>query len=41
VLETVEMPAGSVISGMESNGKDEFYCGGAKSGKLRAVRKPG
>jgi len=41
VLETVEMPAGTVVSGMESNGKDEFYCGGAKSGKLRAVRKPG
>lgn len=41
VLETVEMPAGTVISGMESNGKDAFYCGGAKSGKVRAVRKPG
>jgi glutamine cyclotransferase len=40
VLETVEMPAGALISGMESNGKDEFYCGGAKSGKVRAVRKP-
>ena len=41
VLETVEMPAGALISGMESNGKDQFFCGGAKSGKLRAVRKPG
>ena len=41
VLETVEMPAGALISGMESNGKDQFYCGGAKSGKVRAVRKPG
>jgi len=40
VLETVEMPAGALISGMESNGKDQFFCGGAKSGKLRAVRKP-
>jgi glutamine cyclotransferase len=41
VLEAVEMPAGALISGMESNGRDEFYCGGAKSGKVRAVRKPG
>jgi glutamine cyclotransferase len=41
VLESVEMPAGALISGLESNGKDEFYCGGAKSGKVRAVRKPG
>jgi glutamine cyclotransferase len=40
VLETVEMPAGALISGMESNGKDQFFCGGAKSGRLRAVRKP-
>jgi glutamine cyclotransferase len=40
VLESIQMPAGALISGLESNGKDEFYCGGAKSGKLRAVRKP-
>jgi len=40
VLETVEMPAGALISGLESNGKDQFFCGGAKSGKLRAVRRP-
>lgn len=40
VLETVEMPPGALVSGMESNGKDQFFCGGAKSGKLRAVRKP-
>jgi glutamine cyclotransferase len=40
VLETVEMPPGALISGLESNGKDQFFCGGAKSGKLRAVRRP-
>ena len=40
VLETIEMPAGALVSGMESNGKDQFFCGGAKSGKVRAVRKP-
>lgn len=40
VLESVEMPAGVNISGLESNGKDKFFCGGGRSGKLRAVRKP-
>ncbi|MEP7313245.1 MAG: DUF5074 domain-containing protein [Pseudomonadota bacterium] len=40
VLETVEMPAGVGVSGLESNGKDRFYCGGGKAGKVRAVRRP-
>ncbi len=40
VLERLEMPAGAGISGLESNGKDRFYCGGAKSGVVRAVRRP-
>lgn len=40
VLESVEMPAGVGISGLESNGKDRFFCGGGRSGKVRAVRKP-
>ena len=26
--------------GLESDGGDRFYCGGGKSGKLRAVRRP-
>ena len=41
VLESVEMPAGVGVSGLESNGRDQFFCGGGKSGKLRAVRRPG
>ena len=41
VLERVEMPAGVGVSGLESDGKDRFYCGGGKSGRVRAVRKPG
>jgi len=41
VLEKVEMPPGVVVSGLESDGGDRFYCGGGKSGKLRAVRRPG
>ena len=40
VLETVELPAGINVSGLESNGRDMFYCGGAGTGKVRAVRKP-
>ena len=39
-LEQLDMPAGVVVSGLESNGKDTFYCGGGSSGKIRAVRKP-
>ncbi|ABF40332.1 conserved hypothetical protein [Candidatus Koribacter versatilis Ellin345] len=40
VLETIEMPQGIAISGLESDGKDQFFCGGEKTGKVRAVRKP-
>lgn len=40
VLERLEMPAGIGISGLESDGADVFYCGGGKSGRLRAVRRP-
>jgi glutamine cyclotransferase len=40
VLETLEMPAGVNISGLESDGGDQFFCGGGKTGKVRAVRRP-
>lgn len=40
VLERLTMPDGVAISGLESDGKDRFYCGGAKSGTVRAVRRP-
>ena len=40
VLDSVEMPPGVFVSGLESDGKDRFYCGGGKSGKVRAVRRP-
>lgn len=39
VLERMEMPVGVRISGLESNGKDRFYCGGGNSGVVRAVRR--
>jgi len=28
------------VSGLESDGRDRFYCGGGKTGKVRAVRRP-
>jgi len=40
VLETLEMPSGVYVSGLESNGADQFFCGGGPSGKIRAVRRP-
>ena len=40
VLERLDMPAGTGISGLEADGGDRFYCGGGKSGVLRAVRRP-
>jgi len=40
VLEELAMPSGSGISGLESDGADQFFCGGGPSGKIRAVRRP-
>ena len=40
VLERLEMPAGVGVSGLESDGRDQFFCGGGSSGKVRAVRRP-
>jgi glutamine cyclotransferase len=40
VLEQLDMPAGTGISGLESDGGDQFFCGGS-GGKVRAVRRPG
>jgi glutamine cyclotransferase len=40
VLEQLDMPPGTGISGLESDGKDEFFCGGGNSGKVRVVRRP-
>lgn len=40
VLARVELPAGVGVSGLESDGRDLFFCGGGESGKVRAVRRP-
>ncbi len=41
VLERIEMPAGTGVSGLESDGGARFFCGGGSSGKVRAIRRPG
>ena len=38
VLEKLEMPAGVEVSGLESDGGDRFFCGGATSGKRLSVQ---
>ena len=40
VRQRLQMPAGSGVSGLESDGGDLLYCGGGGSGKVRAVRRP-
>ena len=40
VLESLEMPRGVGVSGLESDGADRFFCGGGKAGKVRTVRRP-
>lgn len=41
VIEKLEMPEGTMVSGLESDGANRFFCGGGPSGKLRTVRRPG
>jgi glutamine cyclotransferase len=40
VLERLDMPPGIHVSGLESDGGDQFFCGDGKNGKVRAVRRP-
>lgn len=40
VLERLDMPAGTGVSGLEADGGDRFFCGGGASGTVRAVRRP-
>lgn len=39
-LEMLEMPLGLGVSGLESDGADQFFCGGGSSGNVRVVRRP-
>jgi glutamine cyclotransferase len=40
VLERLDMPDGVMVSGLESDGGDQFFCGGGRSRKVRSVRRP-
>jgi glutamine cyclotransferase len=40
VLESLDMPPRVSVSGLESDGGDQFFCGGEGSGKVRVVRRP-
>jgi glutamine cyclotransferase len=39
VKEQLSMPRGSEVSGLESDGRDQFFCGGGKTGKVRVVKR--
>jgi glutamine cyclotransferase len=40
IEERIAMPKGVGVSGLESDGKDRFYCGGGDSRKVRVVKRP-
>jgi len=39
VLRTLTMPAGTAVSGLESDGHGLFFCGGGSAGVVRVVRR--
>lgn len=39
VLESLQMPVGVGVSGLESDGGDLLFCGGGRSGKITAIRR--
>ena len=41
VVQRLEMPPGTGVSGLESDGGELFYCGGGRAGTVRVVRRPG
>jgi glutamine cyclotransferase len=40
VVESLMMPPGMTVSGLESDGGDRFFCGGDRTGTVRAVKRP-
>lgn len=40
VLERIDMPPGTGVSGLESDGGDQFFCGGGGSGTVRTIARP-
>ena len=40
ILEMLDMPPDTGVSGLESDGGERFFCGGGRTGKIRAIRRP-
>jgi glutamine cyclotransferase len=40
VLEQLDLPAGTIVTGLESDGGDHLFCGGGSRGNVRAIRRP-
>lgn len=40
VLEKLDMPKDTGVSGLESDGGERFFCGGGATGNIRAIRRP-
>ena len=40
VLERLEMPAGTGVSGLESDGGERLFCGSGDGGTVRVIRRP-
>jgi len=40
VQERLALPPGVNVSGLESDGGDQFFCGGGNTGNVRTVRRP-
>ncbi len=40
VIDILDMPTDTAVSGLESDGDGRFFCGGASSGTIRAIRRP-
>ncbi len=40
LIERLELPPDTPVSGLESDGGERFFCGGSSSGKVRVVRRP-
>jgi glutamine cyclotransferase len=39
VLESIQLPAGITVSGLEADGNGQFFCGGGGTGKVRLLRR--
>jgi len=40
ILEMLDMPPDTGVSGLESDGGERFFCGGGRTGKIRTIRRP-